>query len=126
VRLPLVVSPIHHQQLRTRMANPATSDPTTLETLGSVLAFLIAIGGTVLVILLLVGGFALLRRFEQRPHELQKKWRRQMDEMRRRLARLEEGGHDLAQMEERLAFVEQLLDEAQPRKPLPPAREGKQ
>jgi hypothetical protein len=108
------------------MANPATSDPTTLEALGSVLAFLIAIGGTVLVILLLVGGFALLRRFEERPHELQKKWRRELDEMRRRLGRLEEGGGDLAQMEERLAFVELLLDEAQPRTPLPPGREGKQ
>jgi acyl-CoA synthetase (AMP-forming)/AMP-acid ligase II len=124
VRLPLVVPHVHQQQLRTRMANPATSDLTTMEMVGSVLALVIGFGGIVLVMLLLVGGFTLLDRVEKRPHELQKKWRRELDEMRRRLTRLEEGGRDLAQMEERLAFVEQLLDE--PRTPLPPGREGKQ
>jgi hypothetical protein len=124
VRLPLVVSLIHQQQLRTRMANPATSDLTTMEMVGSVLALLIGLGGAILIVLLFVGGLAVLRRFEARPQVLSKKMRAELDELRLRLAHLERGEQDLGQMEERLAFVEQLLDEDEPRTPPSPGREG--
>jgi ABC-type transport system involved in cytochrome bd biosynthesis fused ATPase/permease subunit len=108
------------------MANPATSDLTTMEMVGSVLALLIGLGGAVLIVLLFVGGLAVLRRFEARPQVLSKKMRAELDELRLRLTHLERGEQDLAQMEERLAFVEQLLDGDEPRKPLPPGREGEQ
>jgi ABC-type transport system involved in cytochrome bd biosynthesis fused ATPase/permease subunit len=124
VRLPLVVPHIHQQQLRTRMANPAASDLTTMEMVGSVLALLIGLGGAVLIVLLFVGGLAVLRRFEARPQVLSKKMRAELDELRLRLAHLERGEQDLGQMEERLAFVEQLLDEDEPRTPPPPGCEG--
>lgn len=89
----------------------------------SVLALLVALGGVFFIMVATAAGFSWLRRYEARPHELPKRLQRELNAIRDRVARLEEGEPDVTELAERLEFVERLLDldRGGPRLPPPEA-----
>lgn len=87
---------------------------------GAVLAFLLAVGGVFFIIVATAAGFSWLRRYEAKPHELPKRLQRELNAIRDRVARLEEGEPDVTELAERLEFVERLLDLGRGGPQLPP------
>ena len=99
------------------------ADSSTLAMSEALSILLIMLGFCILPVLA-VGGLALIRRFERAPDNRNAATKRGMDQLERRIAGLETGHGELARMQERLDFLEAVLEGGPPRPQLPGAGEA--
>ena len=93
-------------------------DPSTLVMTETVSILLITAGLCILP-LVMVAGLALLRRWEHAPHKRDAAIKRDMDQLERRIAELETSYGELARKQERLDFLEAVLEAKSPQAHLP-------
>jgi hypothetical protein len=98
------------------------NDPSTL-VMTETLSILLIMAGLCILPLIMVAGLALLRRFERAPHRRDAAVTREMDQLERRIAGLETSYGELARMQERLDFLEAVLEAGPPQAQLPGAGE---
>lgn len=91
--------------------------------MGEVLPILLIMVGFWILPLLTVAGLALTRRFEHAPQKHDDAIERQMDQLESRLASLEASHDKMARMQERLDFMEAVLEGVPPHGPLPASSE---
>jgi Tfp pilus assembly protein PilN len=96
------------------------ADPSTF-TMAETLSILLIMAGLCILPLVMVAGLALLRRWEHAPHKRDAAIKRDMDQLERRIAELETGYSELARMQERLDFLEAVLEAGPSRAQLPGA-----
>lgn len=94
------------------------NDPSTL-VMTETLSILLIMAGLCILPLIMVAGLALLHRFERAPHARNAAINRDMDQLERRVAGLEAGNAEVARMQERLDFLEAVLEAGSPQAQLP-------
>lgn len=85
-------------------------------------SILLVVASVFIMPLTMVSALALLRRWERAPHARNAAIKRDMDQLERRVAGLEAGSAEVARMQERLDFLEAVLEAEPSRAQLPGAR----